>query len=169
MMFVPFHISSHLLQQPTIILVGHTGAGKGRLGNWLHDFGLADDLEQPFDFPEAKHNRKTASLNGWCTPSSGSSKLDPCTTEPSLVVMDKINVLDTAGINDPKDMRNMYLLANFLRKVKKLHMVVLVIPFSYKNDLSYSESLPYYFRLLTPLFSKKQAVVAFTQVYFSWS
>lgn len=156
-------LTTKIPQKPTIILVGHTGAGKGRLGNWLHDCGLGPDEDQPFDFPESKARSKAADLN------------EPCTTEPSLVCLKSefsknsfllldLNILDTAGINDPNDLKNMYLLANFLRRLETLHLVVLVIPFSYKNDLSYSASLPYYFSLLSPLFNARQVMIAFTQV-----
>lgn len=59
---------------------------------------------------------------------------------------------------------NMVHLTAFLNVIKHLSAVVLCVPFNFKNDLSYSKTIPYYARLLRPLFDARQAFLALTNV-----
>lgn len=55
-------------------------------------------------------------------------------------------------------------LTAFIHVLKHLSAVVVCVPFNFKNDLSYSKTIPYYAKLLRPLFDARQAFLALTQV-----
>lgn len=68
-----------------MILVGQTGAGKGRLGNWLYSFGVTSKPEGlPFQYASLAMDNIS----------------DPCTKEPELFVFEdfEFNILDTPGM-----------------------------------------------------------------------
>jgi hypothetical protein len=70
---------------------------------------------------------------------------EPCTKFPELASFSYgYNVLDTAGINDPEDLRNMLYLAKFLSKLKHVHGVLLCLPFDFRLDDNLTPALQYY-------------------------
>jgi hypothetical protein len=135
----------------TVLLIGSTGNGKSSLGNFLFD---PFDDETLYDYE--KQYFKT------------SRDAKPHTNETKVVWKNVVHhsfhhrnltVIDTPGLNDVKDRKNMIYLKKMLQDLEGIHACIVVVKFGGTIDKQYKETLKYYFKLLPDLFESNLIVV----------
>jgi Ran GTPase-activating protein (RanGAP) involved in mRNA processing and transport len=151
---------------PTIVLIGTNGVGKSTFGNWLFNYGLPGIKADDYIEVKEKYYNNTKESKPFITSSDLNFSSTTCCTDKVQLYSfsNKINIIDTPGLNDPNDFENMHILTQFILSLSSLSAIILCLPYSVKFDDPTIETIKYYEKLFRPIFRTKQVIIVFTKV-----
>ena len=133
-----------------MLLIGSNGNGKSALGNFLLD---PCDEESLFN-PDKQYFSTSSDLQPHTKETKVVRKTVTCSRDSKI-----LTVVDTPGLNDVKDRKNMVYLMKTLQDLEGINTCIVVVKFDGRIDIQYKETLKYYFKLLPDLFKRNLIVV----------